>query len=392
MDKSIESLSGIEFENLCQQLLQKMEFKTQITKASGDGGIDIIATYDKPLLKGKYIIQCKRYAGSVGEPIIRDLYGVVMSERANKGILMTTGYFTPSAISFAEGKPIELIDGSELQILMSDNDFSFDPDDTKRIVTSFTGLDYFDMENYTYLKDSVTRFPKNEALALSLLLFYFEYLADESVDCLGNDNNNLKNISYDEKYEIAHLGLAREFYLYSQNFINTFFSRGKVKKILGRRYSYKYLGIAMLYCFDFHEYVLDRLEILQMGTINDSLSTVSIYKWAEQTNLYSVFNILGIESGINFIRKWMKKSRSTIYIRKKGQGVNVDRDKFFNDIENGKFMILYPNINTDREEKTVFASYDYYIDLTDYYMKYKQEYQQKIDSEITKIKILLDTL
>ena len=90
-------MTGIEFENICQQLIEKMGFRTQTTKASGDGGIDLIAFNDQPLLSGKYIIQCKRYTGSVGEPIIRDLYGVVMSERANKGIVITTGYFTKSA-------------------------------------------------------------------------------------------------------------------------------------------------------------------------------------------------------------------------------------------------------------------------------------------------------
>ena len=115
----VDNLSGIEFENVCQALVEKMGFTTQTTKASGDGGIDLIAYNHQPLLSGKYIIQCKRYAGSVGEPIIRDLYGVVMSERANKGILMTTGHFTKSAISFAEGKPIELIDGSTLKNLMN---------------------------------------------------------------------------------------------------------------------------------------------------------------------------------------------------------------------------------------------------------------------------------
>lgn len=115
----IDKLSGIEFENVCQVLVEKMGFTTQTTKASGDGGIDLIAYNHQPLLSGKYIIQCKRYAGSVGEPIIRDLYGVIMSERANKGILMTTGHFTKSAISFAEGKPIELIDGIKLKELLT---------------------------------------------------------------------------------------------------------------------------------------------------------------------------------------------------------------------------------------------------------------------------------
>lgn len=118
----INSLSGVEFEKVCQQLVESMGFETETTKASGDGGIDLIAYNHQPLLSGKYIIQCKRYSGSVGEPIIRDLYGVVMSERANKGILMTTGYFTKSAIAFADGKPIELIDGEKLKVLLGGND------------------------------------------------------------------------------------------------------------------------------------------------------------------------------------------------------------------------------------------------------------------------------
>ena len=95
----IDTLSGIDFEGVCQQLVEKMGFQTETTKASGDGGIDLIARNYQPLLSGKYIIQCKRYSGSVGEPIIRDLYGVVMSERANKrfkgndGFLCRTWFF-----------------------------------------------------------------------------------------------------------------------------------------------------------------------------------------------------------------------------------------------------------------------------------------------------------
>lgn len=118
IEKDINQLTGIEFEKVCEQLVQRMGFTTETTKASGDGGIDLVAYNSQPLLSGKYIIQCKRYTGSVGEPIIRDLYGVVMSERANKGILMTTGHFTKSAIAFADGKPIELIDGVKMQELL----------------------------------------------------------------------------------------------------------------------------------------------------------------------------------------------------------------------------------------------------------------------------------
>lgn len=122
--ENINNLSGVDFEKVCQQVIEQMGFETQTTKASGDGGIDLIAYNYQPLLSGKYIIQCKRYTGSVGEPIIRDLYGVVTAERANKGILMTTGHFTKSATAFAEGKPIELIDGLGMQKLFEQYNIS----------------------------------------------------------------------------------------------------------------------------------------------------------------------------------------------------------------------------------------------------------------------------
>lgn len=116
----INALTGVEFEKVCQRLLEKMGFSVENTKTTGDGGIDLIAYNSQPLLSGKYIIQCKRYTGSVGEPIIRDLYGVITSERANKGILMTSGVFTKQAQSFANDKPIELIDGVKLKELLKD--------------------------------------------------------------------------------------------------------------------------------------------------------------------------------------------------------------------------------------------------------------------------------
>lgn len=117
MDRDIQSLSGVEFEIICKHLLEKMGFSVETTKTSGDGGIDLIAINTQPIFSGKYIVQCKRYTGSVGEPVIRDLYGVVTSERANKGVLMTSGHFTKSAVAFAEGKPIELINGVAMREL-----------------------------------------------------------------------------------------------------------------------------------------------------------------------------------------------------------------------------------------------------------------------------------
>lgn len=118
---ALQSIGPIEFENLVTTLLIKMGFDAATTKASGDGGIDIIATNEQPIVGGKYVVQCKRYAtgNNIGEPIVRELFGVMMHENANKGILIATSEFTRQAVSFAQNKAIELINGNTLMQLLN---------------------------------------------------------------------------------------------------------------------------------------------------------------------------------------------------------------------------------------------------------------------------------
>ena len=49
---------------------------------------------------------------------MRDLYGTMMNEGANKGILVTTSGYGPDAYEFTKDKPIELIDGGGLIYLL----------------------------------------------------------------------------------------------------------------------------------------------------------------------------------------------------------------------------------------------------------------------------------
>lgn len=119
--ESLELMSGVEFEKLVTSLLARMEFRAEMTKATGDGGIDIVAVLDKPILGGKYLVQCKRYAPDnlVGASTVRDFYGAVAAEKAVKGILITTSDFTAQAREFAERVGLELINLGKLQDLMS---------------------------------------------------------------------------------------------------------------------------------------------------------------------------------------------------------------------------------------------------------------------------------
>ena len=100
------NLSGHEFEVEVNTLLQKMGFNTQLTKGSGDKGIDIVILEDD----GGTIVQCKNHKNPVSPAIIRELYGVMASEYSKKGILINTGGFTKGVYEFSVGKPIELWD------------------------------------------------------------------------------------------------------------------------------------------------------------------------------------------------------------------------------------------------------------------------------------------
>lgn len=115
---NIMDLSPFEFENLVTNLFSKMGLDAKQTCSSRDGGVDCVAFDTRPVLGGKVVIQAKRYKNTVGVSAVRDLFGTMMNEGANKGILVTTAGYGPDAHDFAKDKPIELIDGGGLLYLL----------------------------------------------------------------------------------------------------------------------------------------------------------------------------------------------------------------------------------------------------------------------------------
>jgi restriction system protein len=92
--------------------------EVKVTQASRDGGVDAVAFDPDPIRGGKIVIQAKRYTNTVGVSAVRDLYGTVMNEGATKGILVTTADYGPDAYEFAKGKPLTLLNGSNLLSLL----------------------------------------------------------------------------------------------------------------------------------------------------------------------------------------------------------------------------------------------------------------------------------
>ncbi len=105
------------FERLCQRILRESGFtKVEVTGRSGDGGIDGTGVLRLNLLSFHVLFQSKRFKGSLGAPIVRDFRGAMVG-RADKGLIITTGTFTPEAKREAtrDGAPaIDLVDGDAL--------------------------------------------------------------------------------------------------------------------------------------------------------------------------------------------------------------------------------------------------------------------------------------
>lgn len=125
--QNIAAMDWEEFEHLIRELFEK-EFaedggEVNVTQSSRDGGIDAVIFDPDPLRGGKIVVQAKRYTQTVGVSSVRDLYGTVMNEGANKGILVTTSGFGPEAYDFAEDKPIQLLSGGNLLSLLEQHSY-----------------------------------------------------------------------------------------------------------------------------------------------------------------------------------------------------------------------------------------------------------------------------
>lgn len=102
------NLSPVEFEDMVVALYEQAGHQAKRTGKTGDHGVDVTV---KAKNGETWVIQCKRWRGTVGEPIVRDFYGVMQHEKAHRGIIITSGRFSRPALAWAKGKPLALYNG-----------------------------------------------------------------------------------------------------------------------------------------------------------------------------------------------------------------------------------------------------------------------------------------
>lgn len=124
--KRLGEMHPYRFESLIKDLLEKMDYEdVEVTKQSGDKGIDVIASYQFGITEIKEVVQVKRQQGSITRPILDQLRGALPYHQAIRGTIITLGKFAKGsreAAVFPGAAPITLIDGDKLIELLLKHD------------------------------------------------------------------------------------------------------------------------------------------------------------------------------------------------------------------------------------------------------------------------------
>jgi restriction system protein len=106
-------MDPIEYEQMVADSLTDLGWDTRLTKVSGDQGIDVIAE-----MRGKrVVIQCKRYASSIGNSAVQEAFAGKSFEHADYAAVVTNAEYTRSARQLADTAHVILLHHDELSRL-----------------------------------------------------------------------------------------------------------------------------------------------------------------------------------------------------------------------------------------------------------------------------------
>ncbi len=111
-----DKLNGHQFEDYLKELFNILGYQVIRTKGSGDQGADLIIKKDGT----KTVVQAKKYSGSVTNKAIQEVVASKKHYSADRGMVVTTGKFTKSAIDLAKSNKVDLWDKKKLKQIVDD--------------------------------------------------------------------------------------------------------------------------------------------------------------------------------------------------------------------------------------------------------------------------------
>ena len=112
----VDLMSGDEFEKFVAKIFSKMGYVSEVTKHTGDFGVDVIAEKDGM----KIAIQAKCYAGSVSNSAVQEIVAGMKYYNCQRGVVVTNSTFTKAAIELARSNSIQLWDRKILEEKISE--------------------------------------------------------------------------------------------------------------------------------------------------------------------------------------------------------------------------------------------------------------------------------
>lgn len=109
---SLGAMTWQQFEVLVGEAFRRRGYSVEENGLGGaDGGIDLILNKDGR----RELVQCKQWRSQqVGVAVVREMWGLANHHRVDGIKIVSLGDYTDDAAAFAEGKPIELINGTAL--------------------------------------------------------------------------------------------------------------------------------------------------------------------------------------------------------------------------------------------------------------------------------------
>ncbi len=108
-----EAMSPIDYEYFCANRLEAAGWQCQVTKSSGDQGVDVIGKKNNKVL----VVQCKKYGSPVGNNAVQEVIAAKNFLKAQYAAVVSNTTFTRSAIELAHSTQTLLLNHFELDTI-----------------------------------------------------------------------------------------------------------------------------------------------------------------------------------------------------------------------------------------------------------------------------------
>lgn len=112
--EQLRKMNPYAFEEYVASMFRELGWMAKTTKSTGDGGKDVVMYRREDETRQLYYVECKRYKGTVGRPVIQKLVGAALADNAIPYATVTTGKFTKEAEAEAKKVGVRCIGPKEI--------------------------------------------------------------------------------------------------------------------------------------------------------------------------------------------------------------------------------------------------------------------------------------